>query len=136
MVRGSESTWNEPTCTCREYAISTQESTSWYLNQKASCCGVTVLTTTPLSNPILRSDLLSCTCREIHKISPPHLTHPGWPAEHTHAHGYTLMETDAIYWSYGQSFTAPGALLKPRPWQGSGLPPLQLSVHQSFEWPE
>jgi len=34
------------------------------------------------------------------------------PVEHTHAHaqGHTLIETDAIHWSGGQPFTAPGSM--------------------------
>ena len=77
----------------------------------------------------------------IHKITPPHLTHPGWHLLNTHAHaqGHTLMETDAIHWSGGQPFTAPGehrstvpCSRAPWPGQGGGLPPLQLSVHQSL----
>ena len=64
------------------------------------------------------------------------------PVEHTHAHaqGHTLMETDAVHWSGGQSFRAPGehgwgmvpCSRAPQPWQGGGLPPLQLSVHRSL----
>ena len=49
----------------------------------------------------------------------------------------TLMETDAIHWSGGQPITAPGETggavscsRAPRPWQGGGLPPLQLSVYK------
>ena len=46
------------------------------------------------------------------------------------------METDAIHWSGGQPITAPGGTVPcsraPRPWRGGGLPPLQLSVHQSL----
>ena len=93
----------------------------------------------------LRSDLLSCRYREIHEISPPHLTHPGWHLLNTHAHahahaqGHTLFKTDAIHWSGGQPIIAPrehgGAApcsRAPRPWRGGGLPPLQLSVHRSL----
>jgi len=61
------------------------------------------------------------------------------PVEHTHAQGHTLIETDAVHWSGGQPITAPGehggtvpCSRAPRPWQGGGLPPLQLSVHQSL----
>ena len=95
---------------------------------------------------IKRSDLLSCKYREIHKISPPHLTHPGWHLLSTHMHRVThqLRQMPLIDdRSGGQPFTAPGehegtvpCSRAPQSWQGGGLPPLQLSFHQSLsgEW--
>ena len=48
------------------------------------------------------------------------------PVEHTHAHaqGHTLMET-------ASGGTVPCSRAPPL-WQGGGLPPLQLSLHQSL----
>ena len=77
----------------------------------------------------LRLDfIVMYTLYEIHKVSPPLLTHPGWHLLNTHAQGHTLMETDAIHWGGKQPFTAPrehGGTVScsraPRPWRGGGL---------------
>ena len=58
--------------------------------------------------------LLTCTCTWSHTLRDRCCTLERWTAIHRGA------------WAYG-------ALLKgPQPWQGGELPPLQLSVHQSF----
>jgi len=41
--------------------------------------------------------------REIHKISPPHSTHPGWHLLNTHMHKHRVT-----HWCGGQPITAPG----------------------------
>jgi len=77
-----------------------------------------------------------------YEICPPLLTHPGWYLL-THTCTCTGSHTNresSIHCSGGQPFTAPGehggtvsCSRAPQPWQGGELPPLQLSVHQSFE---
>jgi len=79
-----------------------------------------------------------------HEVTPPHLTHPGWHLLNTHMHRVTLswrqMQYTGVVGSQSQPITVPitehGGTAPcsrgPRPWQGGGLPPLQLSVHQSF----
>ena len=78
----------------------------------------------------LTLDLLSCIQSYTQNLSS-RLTHP----VDTHMH------RNAIHWSGGQPFTAPGLQGRimpcsraPQPWQGGGLTPLAVSFTNLFEW--
>ena len=80
--------------------------------------------------------------REIHKISPPHLTHPGWHLLNTHLHRVThswkQMPYTGAVGSHSQRPGSKGGLALGHLSHGKEVDwhPSSCQFHQSFEWRE